>query len=1200
MEDGSVKLKESGLAAIEKRTADLFHSAPELLDKKNTQQYSKQADVFALGMIINELTRAVPCRYIWSKARKTFQLHKDAPTVFDPSASEDKNSYVAAVLLSDYRPIETAVEKPERKLLNVTTNSMATDPALRPSATSVYSELLPALLQRLMRNKHARHVWLSAVQLQAEATDDYELFAIGWEYFIKTLYEKHMGLWLPTELKPPAKLKDKNAVFIMGALFIRELVTEMDYSRSSSSTINTEASPASVVRAILASQHQSLRQDHLPALNLLRPVPLFRKRAKGVVSEKGINLEKDDDDHYVPLEKFMNFMFWFPLLRGPKDTTLLHDVVGVIGHKYFQIVYGTAEANRLLAHSKTGTFLMRFSGEAGSFAISYVLERVQKPKPRTEIRHCRVNRMRDGKFTAVICDKTQSFTSLEEMRVRLTKEAGLVLSRPYEKKSDSTMDQLRAVWAIVAEEREIEDTGYRDIAHVGLVYGTTTHEAIEAGFREVKPVDVEMEKEGVIKLNGRDRYVIIRDGVLMIYSGTPIQEPKGPSIPILQKQKRSYYPISSMSTEELNAFVALARDGTHPPHTVLVLDGGTVTQEMKGETSFKIECTNWSGTFSHSDVSIISTWANTLSYWRNQGRCNRYGSFCPPRQNIQANWLVDGKDTYMAMYEAIQNAKASIFLADWFMIAQIYLKRDYPPSIGDRLDKLIQRKAAEGVSVYVLLYGEMSLALKLNSQHTEKYLRSLHSNIHVIRHPFFRPFSWSHHQKIVVVDEEIAFVGGLDICFGRWDLPSHPLTDNCHLALKWPGKDYMNSEIEGLQAEHVEKPFFDTLDRNTQNRMPWHDIHMSVRGQAARDVALNFIQRWNSHRDRKAPEKLPPLVPVTRPISSAPNGTCECQVLRSIDKWSGSNRLETSILEAYLDMIKTADHFIYIENQFFISSTAGGIVSNTIAQAIVDRIILAHEKKDAFRVIIILPNSPEGNIFDAEVKFVMKWWYDTVVRGENSMVAQLLRAEIDPAHYLSLHGLRNWGVLDHGPVTQQIYVHCKCMIVDDRVAIIGSANINDRSMLGMRDSEIAIVTRDTNMIDGVMDGKPYRVGTFAHTLRKNLWREHLGIDDESDTSVVDPVSHAAYFGLWKRTSTNNSQLFASVFGSVFTDAMTTLKEYSRSLSMKTPTNCENILTNVKGHLVDIPLKFLSEENLSPGTKDLSNVTIKVIDANIFT
>lgn len=76
----------------------------------------------------------------------------------------------------------------------------------------------------------------------------------------------------------------------------------------------------------------------------------------------------------------------------------------------------------------------------------------------------------------------------------------------------------------------------------------------------------------------------------------------------------------------------------------------------------------------------------------------------------------------------------------------------------------------------------------------------------------------------------------------------------------------------------------------------------------------------------------------------------------------------------------------------------------------------------------------------------------------------------------------------------QTYIHAKAMIVDDRIAIIGSANINERSQRGDRDSELACVVRDTDMIDSTMGGLPYQVGRFAHTMRIRLMREHLGVN----------------------------------------------------------------------------------------------------------
>lgn len=91
-------------------------------------------------------------------------------------------------------------------------------------------------------------------------------------------------------------------------------------------------------------------------------------------------------------------------------------------------------------------------------------------------------------------------------------------------------------------------------------------------------------------------------------------------------------------------------------------------------------------------------------------------------------------------------------------------------------------------------------------------------------------------------------------------------------------------------------------------------------------------------------------------------------------------------------------------------------------------------------------------------------------------------------------------------VTEQLYIHSKLMIVDDRIIICGSANINDRSQVGFRDSEIAIIIEDTDMVDSKMNGVTYKVGKIAHTLRTDLFKEHLGLLPHVEHDVVTKAS----------------------------------------------------------------------------------------------
>jgi len=153
------------------------------------------------------------------------------------------------------------------------------------------------------------------------------------------------------------------------------------------------------------------------------------------------------------------------------------------------------------------------------------------------------------------------------------------------------------------------------------------------------------------------------------------------------------------------------------------------------------------------------------------------------------------------------------------------------------------------------------------------------------------------------------------------------------------------------------------------------------------------------------------------------------------------------------------------------------------------------------------------------VRMIMEAQARSMYRGEHSVFARLRRAGIEPAEYINFFSLRAWGKMQSGHlVSQDIYIHDKIMIVDDRLAIIGSANINERSMRGDRDSELACVIRDTDMIDSTMAGVPFKVGRFAHTMRIRLMREHIGIDvDAMLEEKADTIARES------KSSTNQSE-----------------------------------------------------------------------------
>lgn len=215
--------------------------------------------------------------------------------------------------------------------------------------------------------------------------------------------------------------------------------------------------------------------------------------------------------------------------------------------------------------------------------------------------------------------------------------------------------------------------------------------------------------------------------------------------------------------------------------------------------------------------------------------------------------------------------------------------------------------------------------------------------------------------------------------------------------------------------------------------------------------------------------------------------------------------------------------------------------SNKVCKALIARIERAILDKDRpkFHVYITLPVHPEGSFMStASIAVQVYWTMQTIAFGSNSLLNGIRRAlkakelhdKNDPDfrrvidhvanteylsipieacfEYVTLLNLRNWTKLGDGKdtryVTEQIYVHTKLMIVDDLYALLGSANINDRSLLGERDSEIAILVMDGDNsrsdICGIGSQRPVR--TYAHELRKKVWSKLFGI-----TSGVRPARH---------------------------------------------------------------------------------------------
>jgi len=212
------------------------------------------------------------------------------------------------------------------------------------------------------------------------------------------------------------------------------------------------------------------------------------------------------------------------------------------------------------------------------------------------------------------------------------------------------------------------------------------------------------------------------------------------------------------------------------------------------------------------------------------------------------------RDLWENIHDSLLAAKKQVFLAGWWISPEIYLKRPHGKYPEARLDKVIEKIAARGVKVYILQFREPKV-MPMQSAWTRECFLGLnngHKNIQYLRHGDITfPYMWSHHEKLVIIDQDLAYVGGVDLCLGRWDSPEYKLRDDGPMDEQlWVGKDYQNPRIKDYVDVH--KAFEDNpvvgTGRANIPRMPRRDIHMRVFGQTALDVAWHFVQRWNYTR----------------------------------------------------------------------------------------------------------------------------------------------------------------------------------------------------------------------------------------------------------------------------------------------------------------------------------------------------------------
>lgn len=406
----------------------------------------------------------------------------------------------------------------------------------------------------------------------------------------------------------------------------------------------------------------------------------------------------------------------------------------------------------------------------------------------------------------------------------------------------------------------------------------------------------------------------------------------------------------------------------------------------------------------------------------------------------RVSFLIDADAFFRAFAEAAARAEKQILILGWDTDSRTEvprpegfdlegLSKEERLRLGDFLIELLRQKP--DLRVYVLSWDfafiylferEILPGVKFSTLGADR-VRFVLDREH--------PFGASHHQKVVVIDDAVAFSGGLDITQRRWDTPEH---------------------LGGDERRR---------DPGGQLYGPFHDVQICVDNDAARALGDLARERWwlATSEQLEAPTSVShDPWPESARVDFKNTSVAIARTLPLGYRHDAEARGSRPVLEVerlFLDAIRFAERFIYIENQYF--------TSPQVAKALARR--LSEEK--APEIILVLPRDQTG------------WIEESTMGLLRSEALRLIEAADHKKRFRCYHPIVP--DLGHGYVK----VHSKVMIVDDVFVRIGSANLNNRSMGLDTECDLAI---EAGARDDIRDG--------IARLRRTLLGEHLGVEPD--------------------------------------------------------------------------------------------------------
>jgi phosphatidylserine/phosphatidylglycerophosphate/cardiolipin synthase-like enzyme len=429
--------------------------------------------------------------------------------------------------------------------------------------------------------------------------------------------------------------------------------------------------------------------------------------------------------------------------------------------------------------------------------------------------------------------------------------------------------------------------------------------------------------------------------------------------------------------------------------------------------------------------------------------------------------LLHGAAYFDRLVEAVRslNAGDHLFFTDWRGDPDELL-RDGGPTVAELFTEAVKR----GVCVRGLVWRSHMSRLSLNKESNRSLDKEIeHGGGEVILDQRIRRMG-SHHQKMVVLrhDEDptkdVAFVGGIDLCYGRRDDADH------------------GGDPQPLPMAEAYGP-----------NPPWHDVQLQIRGPAVHVLDTVFRERWDDpnspdedhpiawvhdklHHTRLHADPLPPQLPP--PPECGPHFVQNLRTYPAIrPPYNFAPDGERSVARGYTKAIKRARRLIYLEDQYMWSAE----VARLFAEALADNADL--------HLVVIVPRVPDQDgAFAARPQYVGRWQAIEMCRDAGEGRVHVFDVE------------------NHAGTP--VYVHAKVCVVDDIWASVGSDNFNRRSWT--HDSELSSTVLDTTR-DPREPRDPAGTGegarTFPRDLRLSLAREHLDLaaDRSEDEEVLDPA-----------------------------------------------------------------------------------------------